>query len=419
LIRLGAYPGALIISVPSYRHFFFHALSYVKPDVAEVATPARVLSLCRAMIAMELSCEPRIRARMRQIYEGSSSSSSSSSLSGSSSSRDRRGGSGSGATLSTAPTAQGTSELDLFHRFHGLQHLRQKPALLVVEEAEAAAWSSEAGGEDTEAALEGAPRSAAAEAAASSDQSGEHNSNDVRCMAGHAQQRQTLWLRLQQAKRAGLVTYTLDPPKSALPGADLDPYGHFRAPFENAGALVASSSSSSSRSKKDSENGDGDAKDSDDELEASCRADVVDAWNGERLQVLDDAIAHRLIPALKSGLEKKLRDSSRQAVVYGASAKLRSQYLTLGPFVPMSVRQNNPAEALTSRAGAGGARVVGVCVSDDKRFGDALVALTEQGAVNILFFLMLAGRIEREVFLRRNSPCTFLFKYSKLCTHTF
>jgi hypothetical protein len=168
-----------------------------------------------------------------------------------------------------------------------------------------------------------------------------------------------------------------------------------------------------------SENGDGDAKDSDDELEASCRADVVDAWNGERLQVLDDAIAHRLIPALKSGLEKKLRDSSRQAVVYGASAKLRSQYLTLGPFVPMSVRQNNPAEALTSRAGAGGARVVGVCVSDDKRFGDALVALTEQGAVNILFFLMLAGRIEREVFLRRNSPCTFLFKYSKLCTHTF
>ena len=326
------------------------------------------------MVAMELSCEPRIRAHVRRLYEGSSSSQSGSSSSSSSSSlRDRRRGN-SGATLTTAPTPQGKSELDLFHRFHGLQHLSQKPAMLVVEEADAAAWTNEADGEEKEAALEGAPRSAAAEAAASSAQSGEHDqTNDVRGMAGHAQQRQTLWLRLQQAKQAGLVTYSLDPPKSSLPGADLDPYGHFRAPFENAGALAAASAAAASKK--------GGNDQEEDELEASIRADVVDAWNGERLQVLDDAIAQRLLPALKSGLEKKLRDSSRAAVVHGASAKLRHQFLNVGPFVPRSVRQNNYAEALTSRAGAGGARVVGVCVSDDKRFGDALVALTEQGAV--------------------------------------
>jgi len=44
------------------------AARFVRPGVAEVATPERVLAAVRSMCAIEIACEPRIKAIMREAY---------------------------------------------------------------------------------------------------------------------------------------------------------------------------------------------------------------------------------------------------------------------------------------------------------------------------------------------------------------
>jgi hypothetical protein len=116
------------------------------------------------------------------------------------------------STLSTKPTPRGVHKIDLHHRFHGLQHLEKKPCLLMVEEAEAALRHSavglSVGGDGVEAARRQREEHAA-----------EHNTNDVRCRGGFAELRQCLFLRILEAKKARLVTFSIDAPESSLPGA--------------------------------------------------------------------------------------------------------------------------------------------------------------------------------------------------------
>jgi hypothetical protein len=206
-----------------------------------------------------------------------------------------------GATLSTKPTKKGAQELDLFHRFHGLQHVTKKPCLLMVEEAEAALWRPS---EEEEAALQFSSVGFAvggdgveASRKQREEHSGEHNTNDVRCQGGHAEMRQCLYLRLLEAKKEGLITVKIDPPESTLPGSKHDPLGHFRGPFETHGALVATTQGNQ----------------------------VAEAWNGQRLLVLEEAIKDRLLPSLRKGLEAKLLKSAKDAVVAGACRKFRQK----------------------------------------------------------------------------------------------
>jgi len=87
----------------------------------------------------------------------------------------------------------------------------------------------------------------------------EHSPSDVRGLTGHAESRACFYLRLLEAKAAGLISISIDPPLSNLPGAEDDPIAHLRFPFENAGALVATSGGDD--------------------------GGVGDAWNGQRLMV--------------------------------------------------------------------------------------------------------------------------------------
>ena len=49
--------------------------------------------------------------------------------------------------------------------------------------------------------------------------------------------KECLYLQVLAARKAGLLTMRIDPPKPIATASD--PLEHFRAPFENAGALVA------------------------------------------------------------------------------------------------------------------------------------------------------------------------------------
>ena len=98
-----------------------------------------------------------------------------------------------------------------------------------------------------------------------------------------------------------------------------------------------------------------------------------EAWNGQRLLILDEAISQRLLPSLKQGLESKLKQAAKQAVVHGAARKFRTKYLAKGPFQPKDMTQ--PERLSRPKAGL---RVVACAVSEDRNFGDVLVALTEQ-----------------------------------------
>ena len=118
---------------------------------------------------------------------------------------------------------------------------------MIVEEAEAAQWRADeleaalrhsavglsVGGDGVEAARRQREERAA-----------EYNPNDVRCRGGFAELRQCHFLCILEAKKAGLVTFSIDAP-----------WGHFRALFEQHGALVAS---------------------------APAGGSVADAWNVER-----------------------------------------------------------------------------------------------------------------------------------------
>ena len=98
-------------------HMPAHLLSGVKKEGVQGATeqmpeqwrglsltrsPMRVLAAVRAMVSMEVACEPEVMGTLRELYLKQ-------------------------ATLWTYPTARGKEEIDPFHKYHGIQHLRGKP----------------------------------------------------------------------------------------------------------------------------------------------------------------------------------------------------------------------------------------------------------------------------------------------------
>mmetsp|Transcript_11633 Transcript_11633/g.14960 ORF Transcript_11633/g.14960 Transcript_11633/m.14960 type:complete len:1328 (-) Transcript_11633:11-3994(-) len=335
------------------------AAKYVKKDIPEINSIKRVMSAVRSMVAMELSCEPRIRKVIRDIYEGKKEFIDS--------------GRGefryTGATLSTNVTDKGLKEIDFFHRYHGLQHIYRKPCLLLLEECAATCRRED---EKEDAASRKFCDDSNGGAVRAEDGEGEEDPNDIRYHTGHAEARQTLYFRILEAKREGLLTYSIDPPLSRTKG---DEYADFRFPFENAGALVATAKGT----------------------------EVTEAWNGERLMLLEECIRKRLIPSFKAHMEKDIKKATKEAVIAGSVRKFRRKYLEVGPYQPPSASQINALKGSVS----GGVKVVGVCISENPKHGHCFVALTEQGAVRD--HLTLAAGKRREA--SKEDIENFLFTY--------
>ena len=324
------------------------ARRFVKRDVAELSTPERVLRAVRSMVAMELACEPRIRGIMRNLYEG-----------GRTYDPEGRRVVYSGATFSSNPTETGKKEIDLFHRFHGLQHIAKKPVAKMLEEAQFACMREDEPDDGFcelpgISALDIEPRPVweREEGFAGASYANPYNKNsDVRYHTGHAERRQCLHTFVQEAKQEGFVTTSIDPPEAR----STTMFGLFVDPFIDAGALVS-----------DAGGGEG------------AQREAFDSWNGERLQIIEEAVNKRILPSLKAGLESKLRLASKRAIVHGAARRFRKKFLEKGPF--------RPAEQVVDRAlyltsSGTGVKVIAVCVSDDRRLGDVLVALNEHGGV--------------------------------------
>ena len=134
-----------------------------------------------------------------------------------------------------------------------------------------------------------------------------HNKHsDVRYHTGHAERRQCLHTFVQEAKQEGFVTTSIDPPEAR----STTMFGLFVDPFIDAGALVS-----------DAGGGEG------------AQREAFDSWNGERLQIIEEAVNKRILPSLKAGLESKLRLATKRANVHGAARRFRKKFLERVPFV--------------------------------------------------------------------------------------
>ena len=137
----------------------------------------------------------------------------------------------------------GKKEIDLFHRFHGLQHIAKKPVAKMLEEAQFACMREDEPDDGFcelpgISALDIEPRPVweREEGFAGASYANPYNKNsDVRYHTGHAERRQCLHTFVQEAKQEGLVTTSIDPPEAR----STTMFGLFVDPFIDAGALVS------------------------------------------------------------------------------------------------------------------------------------------------------------------------------------
>ena len=269
-----------------------------------VRSPARVLAAVRAMVSMEVACEPEVVATLRGLYEGH-------------------------ATLWTYPTNLGKEEIDPFHKYHGLQHLRGKPVKHLLQKPVT------------------------------------------------LPQDRYMFLQIQKAAEEGYLKYVV------LPGSA----GHGLPPPAFLDEFQESEFMDGEKQREEQN-----LKQMRDFLNDAFVTHheaghaTVMAWNQERERIVDETLKKRLIPAFRMDMERQLRAASQEAVL-DATVENLNKILEIGPFQPQRIANNRgllltePRQANPSAPESMQLKACAFAVESDNKLSSFMVAVDAAGDV--------------------------------------